>query len=149
MRVFNLAEELEKERKKNKELEKQLNCKKEFTKYLPKDTEFIILTKPDYDRQQEELQDKVFELEEENKKLNNVIYKDYVIKDLENKNEWLKNDNRVYKSRIDKTIDILKKRINKIENQEWKSYTGQTDEEYLQEQKELLNILKGDNKYGN
>lgn len=45
--------------------------------------------------------------------------------------------------RIDKTIDILEKRINKIENQEWKSYTGQTDEEYLQEQKELLNILRG------
>ena len=64
MKVFNLAEELKKKRKKNKELEKQLNCKKEFTKYLPKDTEFIILTKPDYDRQQEELQDKVFELEE-------------------------------------------------------------------------------------
>ena len=65
MRVFNLAEELEKERKKNKELEKQLNCKKEYTKYLPEDVEFIILTKPDYDRQQEELQDKVFELEKE------------------------------------------------------------------------------------
>ena len=63
MKIFNLAEELEKERQKNKELEKQLNCKKEFTKYLPKDTEFIILTKPDYDRQQEELQDKVFELQ--------------------------------------------------------------------------------------
>jgi chromosome segregation ATPase len=62
--IFDIVEELEKERKKNKELEKQLNCKKEFTKYLPKDTEFIILTKPDYDRQQEELQDKVFELEE-------------------------------------------------------------------------------------
>ena len=65
MRIFNLAEELEKERKKNKELE------------------------------------------EENKKLNNVIYKDYVVKDLENKNKWLKNDNKVYKSRIDKTIDLL------------------------------------------
>ena len=59
MRVFNLAEELEKERKKNEELEKQLNFKKEYTKYLPKDTEFIILTKPDYDRQQEELQERI------------------------------------------------------------------------------------------
>lgn len=64
MKIFDIVEELEKERKKNKELEKQLKCKKEFTKYLPKDTEFIILTKPDYDRQQEELQDKVFELQE-------------------------------------------------------------------------------------
>ena len=45
-----------------------------------------------------------------------------------------------------KAIDTLEKRINKIENQEWKSYTGQTDEEYLEEQEELLDILKGDNK---
>lgn len=47
-------------------------------------------------------------------------------------------------NRIYKAIDILEKRINKIENQEWKSYTGQTDEEYLQEQKELLKMLKGE-----
>ena len=64
MRIFNLAEELEKERKKNKELEKYLKCKKEYTKYLPEDVEFVLLTKPDYDRHQEELQDKVFELQE-------------------------------------------------------------------------------------
>lgn len=32
----------------------------------------------------------------------------------------------------------------KKENQEWKSYTGQTDEEYLQEQQKLLDILKGE-----
>lgn len=43
MQIFNIVEELEKERKKNKELE------------------------------------------EENKKLNNIFYKDYVIKDLKNK----------------------------------------------------------------
>lgn len=65
MKVFNLAEELEKERKKNKKLQ------------------------------------------EENKKLSNVIYKDYVVKDLENKNYWLKNDNEAYKSRIDKAIEHL------------------------------------------
>ena len=70
--IFDIVEELEKERKKNKELEKQLNCKKEFTKYLPKDTEFIILTKPDYDRQQEELQDKVIELQE---RIDKAIYR--------------------------------------------------------------------------
>lgn len=46
--------------------------------------------------------------------------------------------------RIDKVIDTLEKRINEIKNQEWKSYTGQTDEEYLEEQEELLNILKGE-----
>jgi hypothetical protein len=64
MRVFNLAEELEKERKKNKELEKYLKCKKEYTKYLPEDVEFVLLTRPDYNRHQEELQDKVFKLQD-------------------------------------------------------------------------------------
>lgn len=77
MQVFNLAEELEKERKKNKELEKELNLykeiKKEYSKYLPEDVECIILTKPDYDRQQEELLDKVFELEQELKEANESI----------------------------------------------------------------------------
>lgn len=62
--IFDIVEELEKERKKNKELEKQLKCKKEYTKYLPEDVEFVLLTRPDYDRHQEELQDKVFELQE-------------------------------------------------------------------------------------
>lgn len=64
MRVFNLAEELEKERKKNKELETYLKCKKEYTKYLPENVEFVLLTRPDYDRHQEELQDKVFKLQD-------------------------------------------------------------------------------------
>jgi chromosome segregation ATPase len=82
MKIFNLAEELEKERKKNKELKAKIN---------------------------------------------------------------LLEDNRIYlNNKIDKAIDTLEKRINKIKNQEWKSYTGQTDEEYLQEQKELLDILKGE-----
>lgn len=87
MQTFNLAEELEKERKKNKELEKQLNCKKEYTKYLPEDVEFIILTKSDYDRQQEELQDKVFELQDRIDKAVELLLDKYV--------RGLLNDNEV------------------------------------------------------
>lgn len=89
MRIFNLAEELEKERKKNKELQEEAN------KY--------------------------------------VCYYRYV-----------KNEKEELQALINKAINILEKRINIIEKQEWKSYTGQTDEEYLQEQKEILDILKGE-----
>lgn len=104
MRVFNLAEELEKERKKNKELEKKLKLAKEQDLYGIK----IVVNKEQYEAYKGTLQEQIEELQD----------------------------------KIDKAIDILEKRINKTENQEWKSYTGQTDEEYLQEQKELLNILK-------
>jgi hypothetical protein len=31
-------------------LKKILNCKEELCKYLPKDTEFVVLTKEDYER---------------------------------------------------------------------------------------------------
>lgn len=31
-------------------LRKILNCKEELCKYLPKDTEFVVLTKEDYER---------------------------------------------------------------------------------------------------
>ena len=92
MQIFNIVEELEKERKKNKELE------------------------------------------EENKKLSNVIYKDYVVKDLENKIYWLKNDNVVYEYRINKAIEYIEKN----------NYTYAGLEE--PETEKLLNILKGDNK---
>ena len=77
-------------------------------------------------------------------KLEKVILND-LIKETESVVE-LSDENIKLKNKIDKAINILEKRINKIENQEWKSYTGQTDEEYLQEQQKLLDILKGDNK---
>ncbi|MBR4178057.1 MAG: hypothetical protein IKR57_01755 [Bacilli bacterium] len=108
MRVFNLAEELEKERKKNKELE------------------------------------------EENKKINNLIYKDYIVKDLENKNKWLKNDNEVYKSRIDKALRFIQSEC--ILSDKWEDLgfcnfvpTGRIKYKQLSKAKveELLNILKG------
>jgi hypothetical protein len=47
---------------------------------------------------------------------------------------------------IDKAIDLLEKRIEKVEEEsdEWSSYVEMKDEEYIVEQKEILNILKGD-----
>jgi len=135
MRVFNLAEELEKEREKNKKLEKQLNCKKEYTKYLPEDTEFIILTKPDYDRQQEELQDKVFELEEQLKLAKEQdLYGIKVFTNNETYNEYkriLQDQINELQDRIDKAHEEIILRKNEISGLLFK---------------ELLDILEGDNK---
>lgn len=99
MQIFNIVEELEKERIKNKELE------------------------------------------EENKKLNNVIYKDYIVKDLENKNYWLKNDIEVYKSRINKAIEYIKKE-EKANPDSNRKDVGLI----LMNYKRVIDILKGDNK---
>lgn len=43
--VTNLQEE-------NENLKKQLNCKEIYSNYMPKDTEFIIMSKADYERQE-------------------------------------------------------------------------------------------------
>ena len=45
-------DELEKE---NQQLKEKLNCKEYFSSTMPEDTEFVILTKNDYDRQQKDL----------------------------------------------------------------------------------------------
>ena len=47
--ITNLQEE-------NERLKKQLNCKERLTKILPEDTEFIILSKSDYDRQEKDIE---------------------------------------------------------------------------------------------
>ena len=43
--ITNLQEE-------NENLKKQLNCKEIYSNYMPKDTEFIIMSKADYERQE-------------------------------------------------------------------------------------------------
>ena len=40
----------------NERLKRQLNCKEYFSSTMPKDTEFVILTKNNYDRQQKDIQ---------------------------------------------------------------------------------------------
>lgn len=91
-------------------------------------------------------------LEEENKKLNNLIYKDYVVKDLENKNKWLKNDNRVYKSRIDKALRFIQSEC--ILSDKWEDLgfcefipIGKITYKSLSKTKvkKLLDILRGNN----
>lgn len=43
-------------------LKKQLNCKERLTKIMPPDTEFIILSKSDYDRQEKDIEEIALEL---------------------------------------------------------------------------------------
>lgn len=40
----------------NKQLKEVLNCKEYFSSTMPEDTEFVILTKNNYDRQQKDIQ---------------------------------------------------------------------------------------------
>lgn len=96
MRVFNLAEELEKERKKNKELEEKLKLAKEQDLYGIK----IVANREQYEAYKRTLQDQINELQE----------------------------------RIDKAHEEIILRKNEISGLLFK---------------ELLDILEGDNKYGN
>lgn len=60
MRIFNLAEELEKERKKNKELEEKLKLAKEQDLYGIK----IVANREQYEAYKGTLQDQIEELQE-------------------------------------------------------------------------------------
>ncbi len=64
--ITNLQEE-------NQKLKEQLNCKEYFSSTMPEDTEFVILTKNNYDRQQKDLALENIELKQENQKLVKVI----------------------------------------------------------------------------
>lgn len=76
--ITNLQEE-------NQKLKEQLNCKEYFSSTMPEDTEFVILTKNNYDRQQKDLALENIELKQENKKLRKKIkYMEMII---EYKNE--------------------------------------------------------------
>lgn len=100
--ITNLQEE-------NQKLKEQLNCKEYFSSTMPENTEFVILTKNNYDRQQKDLALENIELKEENQKLNKII------DELEN---YLKvgiamnfnmNNNKFSDQTIDNYNDILNK----------------------------------------
>lgn len=74
--ITNLQEE-------NQKLKEQLNCKEYFSSTMPENTEFVILTKNNYDRQQKDLALENIQLKQENQKLNKII------DELE---RWLKED---------------------------------------------------------
>jgi hypothetical protein len=70
--ITNLQEE-------NKKLKEKLNCKEYFSSTMPEDTEFVILTKNNYDRQQKDLaleNIKLKETNEEHRKINGDLRKE-------------------------------------------------------------------------
>lgn len=69
-KVLNYITNLQEE---NQKLKKQLNCKEYFSSTMPENTEFVILTKNNYDRQQKDLALENIELKKENEKLNKII----------------------------------------------------------------------------
>lgn len=50
-----LLDDYVKLQKENQQLKEKLNCKEYFSSTMPEDTEFVILTKNNYDRQQKDL----------------------------------------------------------------------------------------------
>lgn len=54
--------------KENESLKRKLDCKERLTKIFPEDTEFIILTKSDYEKQESEIELMAFDYKQRNEK---------------------------------------------------------------------------------
>ena len=54
--------------KENESLKRKLDCKERLTKIMPEDTEFIILTKSDYEKQESEIELIAFDYKQRNEK---------------------------------------------------------------------------------
>ena len=53
---------------KNKRLKEKLNCKEYFSSTMPENTEFVILTKENYDRQQKDIELELIDYKSRNEK---------------------------------------------------------------------------------
>ena len=84
----------------NERLKKQLNCKEVYSNYMPEGIDFIILSKADYDRQQEDIELNAIELKSRIDK----VYK--ITTDFEN---WLQDSDLIARATvIDLICDIQK-----------------------------------------
>ena len=79
-------------------LNKLLNCKERLTKIMPPDTEFIILSKSDYERQEKDIEEIALELRD---KIDKAI--DYIKWQYENPTY----DNVWRKYEVEKLLEIL------------------------------------------
>lgn len=71
-------------------LKKQLNCKERLTKIMPPDTEFIILSKSDYERQEKDIEEVALELRD---RIDKAI--DNCKKSIESINQKLQDDKTI------------------------------------------------------
>jgi hypothetical protein len=60
--------------KENEKLKEELNCKEHFSSTMPENTEFVILTKENYDKQQKDLALENIILKSRNEKFSDFIY---------------------------------------------------------------------------
>ena len=70
-----LIRELKEVKKENQQLKEKLNCKEYFSSIMPEDTEFVILTKNNYDRQQKDLTLENIKLKKQKDDVVKLIYK--------------------------------------------------------------------------
>lgn len=69
----------------NERLKEKLNCKEYFSSTMPEDTEFVILTKNNYDRQQKDIQ---LELIDYKSRVEKAVEYIKSLCYIESKNEW-------------------------------------------------------------
>ena len=104
----------------NQSLKEKLNCKEYFSSTMPENTEFVILTKENYDRQQKDIE------------LENIMLKSRNEKAVENAKEKIKR----YESYI-----------HDLENGNYPSPTVRQERQELifriREQEDLINTLEG------
>ena len=65
----------------NKKLKVKLNCKECFSSTMPENTEFVILTKENYDRQQKDIELELIDYKQRNEKAIEYIRSEYTITD--------------------------------------------------------------------
>lgn len=110
-----LMEKYEQIEKENQKLKERLNCKEYFSSTMPENTEFVILTKNNYDRQQKDLALENIELKQENQKLNKIIedIDKYIhifkIEDIGEKTMLILNDILLIKNGLGKDVVRLNK----------------------------------------
>ena len=90
--------------KENEKYKKIFEAKERFSKIMPDDTDFIILSKADYDRQQEDIELTAIKLKSRNEKAIEYIENDLQISVLPN--NQIINGKEVVK-RINKIVNIL------------------------------------------
>lgn len=73
--------------KENERLKTALNCKEYFSSTMPEDTEFVILTKNNYDRQQKDIQFELIDYKSRCEKASDNLKRNYWINEHEHNDD--------------------------------------------------------------
>lgn len=108
--VDEALKELYKLREENKSLKEKLKCKEILKQGMPKDTDFVILTKKNYDRQQKDIEIENIEMKSRIEKT--IKYNKQIIKDT--KDFYRSTSDVIYSG--DCLIDIATNNLNILQN---------------------------------